>query len=764
VRFLNSVDYGVIGLYCLVIVAMGLYLQRRASQNLESYFLGGRKLPWWALGISGMLNYLDMSGTMVIVSLLYMLGPRGFFIEFRGGACLVLAFMMCWTGKWYRRSNCMTGAEWQVYRFGMGPDAKAARLISSISGICFTFGLLAYLIVGAMKFLPMFVPLSPFYCALIMVGLTTLYTVLAGFLGVVYTDILQAFIIVVSIVIISVMAALQIQQSPAPLSEVATQVTQIKDWMSSLPTLVAEMPKGYENYSLFMLVIGFYFFRNVLNGMGTGADQKYLSARNERECGLLTFFWIWMMSLRWPMMMGFAVLGLFLVHDIFPDQKAIAETEMAIKTHYAAQANPGYEFDLHKAARVAAAVPRAQWNKILNDANTPKGVDAETASKLAAELGPEWQAELAGLVEQDERIAQAVPEKNWEFILAQLIQKPDEHPALRDRIRELLGEKWDEKLSLVGYRGTISSERVLPAVILMEVPRGLRGLFVVALVAAAMSTFAPMVNGAVATFTRDIYQAFLRKNAKNFELMTASYLFGMVVVAGGFGMAYRSTTINEIWDWLMMGLGTATFVPQILRMYWWRFNGTGVVVGTACGICFAFADRILTQAGVFDAITRAYPWFHWAPMWEFGVLLTLCTLACVVGSYLAPPTKREVLEHFYKTTRPFGFWKPLRGVLDPEQARATRREHFYDVISVPFALLWQITLFLIPMQMIIGNWRECAVTAVLCVVGLVGLLIFWYRHLPPARDGVEHGGDLALIRSFYEQPASSPVPEPVRAS
>ncbi|HON69243.1 MAG TPA: hypothetical protein PLS23_22420, partial [Phycisphaerae bacterium] len=549
-RFLNSVDYGVIGLYCLVIVAMGLYLQRRASQNLESYFLGGRKLPWWALGISGMLNYLDMSGTMVIVSLLYMLGPRGFFIEFRGGACLVLAFMMCWTGKWYRRSNCMTGAEWQVYRFGMGPDAKAARLISSISGICFTFGLLAYLIVGAMKFLPMFVPLSPFYCALIMVGLTTLYTVLAGFLGVVYTDILQAFIIVVSIVIISVMAALQIQQSPAPLSEVATQVTQIKDWMSSLPTLVAEMPKGYENYSLFMLVIGFYFFRNVLNGMGTGADQKYLSARNERECGLLTFFWIWMMSLRWPMMMGFAVLGLFLVHDIFPDQKAIAETEMAIKTHYAAQANPGYEFDLHKAARVAAAVPRAQWNKILNDANTPKGVDAETASKLAAELGPEWQAELAGLVEQDERIAQAVPEKNWEFILAQLIQKPDEHPALRDRIRELLGEKWDEKLSLVGYRGTISSERVLPAVILMEVPRGLRGLFVVALVAAAMSTFAPMVNGAVATFTRDIYQAFLRKNAKNFELMTASYLFGMVVVAGGFGMAYRSTTINEIWDWL----------------------------------------------------------------------------------------------------------------------------------------------------------------------------------------------------------------------
>jgi solute:Na+ symporter, SSS family len=565
------------------------------------------------------------------------------------------------------------------------------------------------------------------------------------------------------VLIISAMAFFQVQHSPVPLPTVAAQVTHMKDWMSSVPPLTTVMPKGYEQYNLFMLVVAFYLLKNLLNGLGQGADQKYFSARNERECGLLTFFWTWMMTFRWPMMMGFAVLGLYLVQDSFPDQKAMTDAQIGIKTYYATQAYPGQEFDLAKANRVAEAVPRAEWSRILQEAATPGKLKAETAAKLTAQLGPEWKPVLAELVEQDKKVSAVVPESKWEDLLARLIQKPDEQPVLRDQLKHLLDDdSWDKKLNLISYQGTVSSERMLPAVILMKLPRGLRGLFIISLVAAAMSTFAPMVNGATATFTRDIYQAFLRKKAKNFELMTAAYLFGIVVVAGGFGMAYRTTTINEIWEWLMMSLLTATFVPQIMRMYWWRFNGTGVVVGTAGGILIAVVDRVLSQRGFFDAIHKAHPWFTWAPMWEFGVLFTMCVLACVIGSYLAKPTDRRVLEHFYKTTRPFGLWKPMRGVLAPEQARTTRREHFYDVISLPFALLWQVTLFMIPMQIVIGTWRDCAITTALCAVGLIGIYLFWYRQLPPARDGVENGGNLELIRSFYEQPAGK-TPKPVTA-
>jgi len=185
---LNSVDYGVIIVYLGLLVGMGLYLKSKASKSLEDYFLGGRKLPWWALGITGMAQFLDITGTMIIVSFLYMLGPRGLFIEFRGGAVLILTVMLLWTGKWHRRSRCITNAEWMVYRFGDGFGGQFARTVGAIAGIVSTLGMLAYLVKGVGLFLSMFFPFTPLQCSLLMIGIATLYTMISGFYGVVYTD------------------------------------------------------------------------------------------------------------------------------------------------------------------------------------------------------------------------------------------------------------------------------------------------------------------------------------------------------------------------------------------------------------------------------------------------------------------------------------------------------------------------------------------------------------------------------------------------
>ena len=154
--YLNGADYVVIGLYFSILVCLGLYLKRRASASLEDYLLGGRRLPWWALGISGMASFLDITGTMIIVSFLFMLGPRGLFIEFRGGAVLVLAVYLLWAGKWHRRSGCMTGAEWMAYRFGDGPGGHAARILRAVAEIIFVVGMLTYMVKGVGLFLSLF--------------------------------------------------------------------------------------------------------------------------------------------------------------------------------------------------------------------------------------------------------------------------------------------------------------------------------------------------------------------------------------------------------------------------------------------------------------------------------------------------------------------------------------------------------------------------------------------------------------------------------
>lgn len=795
-RFLNGIDYGVIGVYCLILVVMGFMLQRKASADMESYFLAGRKLPWWALGVSGMLNFLDMTGTMVIVSFLFILGPRGLFIEFRGGAVLVLAFMLLWTGKWHRRSNCMTGAEWMIYRFGAGPDAKAARLITAIQGVLFTFGMLAYLIKGAGIFLSMFIPFnihgtllgytfdlgSPMSCAIAMVALTTLYTITAGFLGVVYTDLFQSLIILVSVIVISAMALVKVIEynkaapepivavseqpgstpadaPPAPasfqsnLARLAYQVTGSREWMSCIPHWKTSMPKGYEDYKYLFWFAFFYLFRNVLGGMGTGADPRYFGARNERECGLLTFFWTWLVTFRWPMMMGFAVLGLFLIKETVPDQKVLQEAQIAIKEHFVHKKVPDAQLDLVKIAAVADVVPQADWDKIIKTAEKRGAVEPETARKLELQLGAGWVTELTKLSKQQQLVNEAIPKERWDDLVSQMWQRPDQDPELSARLKSILKDRWDEKVNLVSYEGTVNPERILPAVILMKIPLGLRGLLLVSLVAAAMSTFSPTVNAAVALFTRDIYQGFVRPHAKNFELMSVSYAAGIFLVFGGFAMAYFTKSINDIWDWIIMGLGTGMAIPGLMRLYWWRFNAWGVVLGTAIGVGGAFVDRGLATFGFFEWLNRQTTWFHWNSVWEFTFLTIVGTLGCIIGTYVSKPTDRRVLEHFYTTTRPFGFWKPLHNALSPQQLAATKRENFYDIIAVPFALMWQITLFLLPMQAIIGAWTAFTVTLLIFVVSLGGLMLLWYRNLPPATDGITNGGDLDLIRSFYEKPA-----------
>ena len=69
----------------------------------------------------------------------------------------------------------------------------------------------------------------------------------------------------------------------------------------------------------------FYLLNNVIRGIGAGNDPKYFGARSDRECGLLSLLWTVLMTFRWPMAIGFAVLGIFLVAQSFPDQAVLAQ-------------------------------------------------------------------------------------------------------------------------------------------------------------------------------------------------------------------------------------------------------------------------------------------------------------------------------------------------------------------------------------------------------------------------------------------------------
>ncbi|HOH29002.1 MAG TPA: sodium:solute symporter [Candidatus Hydrogenedentes bacterium] len=643
---LNTIDYAVILGYLGALVVLGLALERMASKSLDDYFIGGRRLPWWALGVSGMAYFLDMTGTMVITSFLFLLGPRGLFIEFRGGAVLVLAFMMLWAGKWHRRSKCLTGAEWMVFRFGDGLGGRFAQAVSAMAGIVSSVGMLAYLIKGAGLFLTMFFPYSPLTCTLIMIGITTIYTMISGFYGVVFTDLFQSAIIVIGVIIVTAMAMVRIA-GVEDFGALAVQVTGNADWMSTLPQWKTTMPAGYEQYEALVMFAFFYLMKNIFLGVTSGADSRYFGARSDRECGLLSLFWTTLMTVRWPMMMAFAVMGIFLVHDLFPDPAVMTETSELIKAN-------------------VAGIDKAQW--------------ADTISNIT--------------------------------------NHPEQFsPALVEGLQQLLGEQgWMQKLMLVGYEGHVDPERILPAVLLFNIPPGLRGLLLVVLLAAAMSTFNATVNLTTGFITRDIYQKYIHRRASTRELIYISWAGVCLIVVVSFVFAFSIKSINDIWGWIIMGLGGGLLIPGVLRLLWWRFNGGGFAAGTFVGLMAAILQRYY-YPGLDERL-------------QFLLLGAIGLVASIAGTYLTRPEDDAVVARFYRITRPFGIWGPYRNRLSAEDQAALKFEHSHDILASPFALLWQVCMFILPMQAVIGAWKAFYPTLAVCIVCALCMYFIWFRHLP----------------------------------
>jgi len=315
---MNPIDLTVIIIYLIFLLFVGFWVRKKASTSIDSYFLGDRKLPWWLLGISGMGLNLDMTGTMLIVSLLSVFGIKSLYIFLRGDIVLILAFLLIFAGKWMQRARVMTTAEWMKFRFGDGRQGKVARILQAISSLIFIIFLLGYSAEGTGKFLNIFFPsIPPQICALALFLIALSFTATSGLLGVVYTDIIQAALICFGTIYFSILAFVKV--NPERLAEITPS-----GFADIIPPInMTNLPAGLELYSSFGLVAFFYFFMIVIGGIGCAGgasdmNQRYYAAKSPREASLLTLFWMFLFTFRWPMVIGIAVLGLSLgipMHD-----------------------------------------------------------------------------------------------------------------------------------------------------------------------------------------------------------------------------------------------------------------------------------------------------------------------------------------------------------------------------------------------------------------------------------------------------------------
>lgn len=304
---MHPLDYTIIGGYIIGLFIIGFLVAKRASAGSDEYFLAGRRLPWWALGASGMSSNLDVSGTVTIIALIYTYGLQGFWIEMRGGVVLPIAVWLAFMGKWHRRSNVTTTAEWMELRFGRGLPGRLARYTAAATYLIITVAMVVFFLVGAARFIAQFVPfLDPTTAAVLIALVTLIYTMVSGLYGVVWTDVFQAFIIGAAAIYIGVKAF-----------GVAGEIGP-DDWPgAAVNTAWPQLTLTGTEYDLLWLFLLFFAGKGILEGLGGSGGsaymaQRYYAAKSDADCVKLSMLWALLFAFRWPMVIGMAVLAISL--------------------------------------------------------------------------------------------------------------------------------------------------------------------------------------------------------------------------------------------------------------------------------------------------------------------------------------------------------------------------------------------------------------------------------------------------------------------
>ena len=336
---MDLIDYAIVLFYFSVVIGLGFWYQKRASRNLGAYFLGGKSIHWLALAMSGSVSNFDITGTMWIISILFVLGMKSMWHHWMWGF-LMGAFFMSYMGKWVRRSNVMTAAEWMKTRFGTDAGGKLSRTAYAVMAVLTIASFIGYAYQGIGKFASVYVPLEslaqyssiprlqyilttyePDVLAVTIIGITTLYVILGGLYSVVVTDVIQTIILTVGSIIIAYIA-----------------------WSKLTPDLLAQLPQGWTslnvpwrikefagmdsaNFEFFGALVIVWVLKGLLLNAGGPAQmydfQRFLAARDARDAAKVGAAWSCFLIVRWAMAIGIALLGLTVITNITDSEQVM---------------------------------------------------------------------------------------------------------------------------------------------------------------------------------------------------------------------------------------------------------------------------------------------------------------------------------------------------------------------------------------------------------------------------------------------------------
>jgi Na+/proline symporter len=268
-------------------------------------------------------------------------------------------------------------------------------------------------------------------------------------------------------------------------------------------------------------------------------------------------------------------------------------------------------------------------------------------------------------------------------------------------------------------------EKLLPIVLSQYVPAGVVGFLLAGLMAAFMSNFAATINSAPAYIVNDLYKRFINPGPSGRKEVHLSRVASLAVLVVGVLVGLLTTRITDVMMWIVGALYGGYVMANVLKWYWWRFNGYGYFWGMLSGIVSAMILPAAANKIIGSSVN---------PLYTFPVIFGISVVACLLGTLLTKPEEDAVLKQFYKTVNPWGAWGPIHAqVIADDPCFQPNRNLARDAINVMVGIVWQLCLTALPIYLVLRHWSW--VSALLTTLGVTTIFIKfnWYdklEHVP----------------------------------
>lgn len=270
---MNTLDWMVVAASCGLVFVVGLWFARKSSQTgAAGYFAGDRDVPWWAIALSNTATY--SSGTGAFVMLVLVFGLAGNWLWWASWIVWMPLVAVVWARLW-RRMQIVTTAELISLRYGGKPALVARKIYAFVCCFGFAVLIIAYITGFFAKTLAPLCPLTTGQILLIFGGITVIYTMFGGLLGVVYSDVVQFAIMMIGGVVFLGLAVAH----HGGWNEIIQRVNTIR------PGGLVQTPPapGIDVLTLIVLFLqGWFFAGSPTAGEGMTA-QRFMAARDERH-------------------------------------------------------------------------------------------------------------------------------------------------------------------------------------------------------------------------------------------------------------------------------------------------------------------------------------------------------------------------------------------------------------------------------------------------------------------------------------------------